>query len=213
MKVALKTGYSQFFEDGGIARLLFAGVIESIHDIVFIAYCEDRIVYANPAAQKRFGYSMTELQGKKSDFITSPMNPSYLTRTIYKETVENGFWQGECLNRTKSGDDFPVYLTTAAVRDHNHRMIALTGIAKDTTYLKQTMLSKQISHEIGNPLTALSSLLQVMQHQFQKEKLPPAGTRDFEKYFNKIFVEIERINQLLKQMQSLHYSYNLEEPK
>jgi len=206
MNFEVNTGDTCFLENTSIAKLLFAGVIEFIHDIVFIADCEDRIVYANPAAQKKFGYSMQEFLGKKSDFITSPLNPS-LAKTIYKETMRKGYWAGECLNRTKAGEDFPVYLTTAAVFDEKHRMIALTGIAKDTSYLKQTILSKQISHEIGNPLAAVSSLVQVLQRRIQKHVCKTSSeTEDFKKYFTSIYVEIERINQLLKQMQTIHYS-------
>ncbi len=121
-------------------RRLFAGVIETIQDIIFIADCEDKIVFANPPALKKFGYKLEEMLGQKSQFIVSPppANPLDMAEKIYNGTLEKGFWKGECFNRAKSGEDFPVFLTTGIVYNEKGEMIALTGIAKDISDLKRT---------------------------------------------------------------------------
>ncbi|MBI2608745.1 MAG: PAS domain S-box protein, partial [Deltaproteobacteria bacterium] len=97
-------------------RFLFAGVVDAVEDIIFVADCEDRIMYANPAALRKFGYTMEEFLGQKSHFFSSPHNPPHITEVILKETLSKGYWKGEVLNRTKDGVDFPVYLTTGVIR-------------------------------------------------------------------------------------------------
>ena len=51
-----------------------AATLESVSDMVFIADLQDRLIYANPAALKKFGYTKKELLGKTGEAIMSPNN-------------------------------------------------------------------------------------------------------------------------------------------
>ena len=213
---------------------LFAGVVETIGDIILIADCEDRIVYANPPALKKFGYTLEEMLGQKSRFIVSPtpVNPPGMAESIYKGTVKKGVWTGECFNRTKSGEDFPVYLTTGIVYNEKGERVALTGVAKDITEIKKTQnnlketaekliatqkqlvnseklaalggLAHGLAHEIGNPISSISSLVQVLSRKLKQEE---GGTHDFQnKLANNLETiqgQVDRVSQILQQMRAL----------
>ena len=65
-------GFDNILNNKLFLRFLFAGVVDAVEDIIFVADCEDRIMYANPAALKKFGYTMDEFLGQKSHFFASP---------------------------------------------------------------------------------------------------------------------------------------------
>ena len=114
-----------------------AATVESISDMVLIADLEDRIVYVNPAAIEKLGYTRQELLGKTSEFFVSPNNPPGLMEHVMKATFAGG-WCGEILNVTKNGHEFTTFLRTAVVRNSDGEPIGLTGISRDITDLKKT---------------------------------------------------------------------------
>ncbi len=224
-------GLDKILSNKLLLKLLFAGVVDSIEDIIFIADCEDRTIYANPAALKRFGYTMQEVLGKKSDFIVSPANPPFMSEMIFEKTLEKGYWKGECLNRTKTGEDFPVFLTTGIIRNEKGEKMALVGVAKDITEIKQTalkleesnkmlqqtqrelvnseklvalgVLSSGLAHEIGNPISSISSLVQLTQRNLKKEKNIFEQAEKMEAQLSGVLKEVERINDILRQMRGV----------
>ncbi len=123
---------------------MLAQAIKSIGECVSITDSADNIIYVNSAFLKTYGYEESELIGKNISLVRSPNNPPEVVSEILPQTLGGG-WQGELLNRRKSGDEFPVSLTTAVVRDENGQPIALISVAQDVTERKRAEEALQMS--------------------------------------------------------------------
>jgi signal transduction histidine kinase len=79
----------------------------------------------------------------------SPNNPAGLDQEIFSRTLAGG-WAGEVLFSRKDGSEYPVFLTTAPVRDEQGKIVALIGIVRDITEhkrLEETIL--RANQELG----------------------------------------------------------------
>jgi two-component system, cell cycle sensor histidine kinase and response regulator CckA len=111
---------------------LLANAMRSIREAVSITDLEDRILLVNDAFCRTFGYTEQELIGKSISIVRSSRNPTEAVTGILPATLAGG-WQGELWNRRKDGSDFPISLSTAAVRDDAGAPVALIGVASDIT--------------------------------------------------------------------------------
>jgi PAS domain S-box-containing protein len=115
---------------------LLAHTMESISEMASITDLEDRFIYVNKAFLQKYGYTADEILGQNVSLLRSAGNPPGLSEQIRVQSRE-GNWQGELLNRTKGGREFPIWLSTTNVCDENGRAMALVGIATDITERKQ----------------------------------------------------------------------------
>jgi two-component system cell cycle sensor histidine kinase/response regulator CckA len=111
---------------------LLAHTLKSVAECVSITDLNDIVVFVNDAFLKTYGYTENEILDKNINIVRSPNNPSEAVRGILAATLAGG-WNGEIMNRTKDGRDFPVSLSTSFVRDEQGQDIALVGIATDIT--------------------------------------------------------------------------------
>src|SRR3989338_6873088 len=115
-----------------------AATLESVSDMVFIADLKDRLIYANPAALKKLGYTKEELLGKTGEAMMSPNNPKELRTEMLKATQESPYcWEVEVINLTKDGQEYTVHLKTALVRNKRGEPIGMTGLSRDITEQKK----------------------------------------------------------------------------
>jgi PAS domain S-box-containing protein len=115
---------------------LLAHALRSANDCICITDVQNHFLYVNKAFGKTYGYAERELIGQHVDLIRSARAPHSMTDAIMAATAEAG-WRGELWNRSKSGREFPVSLTTAQVRDDSGAVIALIGVSSDITERKQ----------------------------------------------------------------------------
>src|SRR3989338_1702394 len=151
-----------------------AATLESVSDMVFIADLQDRLIYANPAALKKFGYTKKELLGKTGEAIMSPNNSKSLRTEMLKATLEPPHgWEGEVINVTKDGQEYTVHLTTALVRNKRGEPIGMTGISRDITDRKK---AQEQLEDYARKLEQANQELREMQGQLVKsEKLAAIG--------------------------------------
>ncbi|HLB59496.1 MAG TPA: PAS domain S-box protein, partial [Bdellovibrionota bacterium] len=149
-----------------------AATIESVSDLIIIADLENKIVYTNPAALQRFGYTSDEMLGQAASIVVPPEQKE-IARELAIKTRTEGHWSGEVVNITKTGDRLHVLLNTAVVRDSNGEILALVGMGKDITNLKQA--EEQI-RTYATELEKVNETLRSTQQQLvQSEKQAALG--------------------------------------
>lgn len=111
---------------------MLASSVKSITECVSITDLEGKFIFVNDAFEKTYGYSREDILGKSISTIRSSRNPLNLKDEIYNSTRSGG-WQGELINRAKSGREFPVYLSTSVLKNDKGETIAHIGVANDIT--------------------------------------------------------------------------------
>ncbi len=115
---------------------MLAQAIKGITECVSITDLNDKVIFVNDAFETIYGYSKEEILGKSILMIRSSSNPSDINTEIIENTAKGG-WQGEIINRSKEGREFPVYLSTSILKNDKGIPVAYIGIASDITERKK----------------------------------------------------------------------------
>ena len=118
------------------SSMLFAHTLESISEIVTITDLNDRFTFVNLAFLKAYGYEREEVLGQHVGMLWSPNNPGGLLREILEQNRSTN-WNGELLNLTKDGREFPISLHTSRIKNDKGEVIGLVGISEDITERKK----------------------------------------------------------------------------
>jgi PAS domain S-box-containing protein len=169
--------------------LRFSNVIQHTINPIQITDAKGRMVYVNPAFETASGYSKEELIGKNPRILNSGKHSREFWSEVWKYILSGKVWVGHLENVRKDGLPFHTELVISPIVDSHGGVIGFLGAHRDITeqkILEQQLVRSQkmesigtlaagLAHEVGNPLTAISSLVQVIertsQDEFAKEKL------------------------------------------
>jgi PAS domain S-box-containing protein len=162
----------------------------------------------NKGAEKIFGYSENEVIGKPSSLLL-PEGSKYVDELyrIQNEVKRNGqYLILETERKTKIGDIINVRLSVSSLPNKNNEYAGRSIIIKDHTEFRRLQaqidqseklavigqIAAGVAHEIGNPLTSISSLVQILQRKSQ------------DSFMNEQFVNIkENIDRITKIVREL----------
>jgi PAS domain S-box-containing protein len=160
---------------------LLAAVVGNCADAIITVDTEGHIQSWNTGAEQIFGYARDEIIGKP---FTVLMLQELIDRGEYEFLQQQTRTQGavrdfETERVTKDGKRLRVAVTRTALHDRFGNWIGTSAIVRDITERKafETQLAHAdrlatmgtmaagLAHEIGNPLAAISSLVQVLQRR------------------------------------------------
>ncbi|HAP36112.1 MAG TPA: hypothetical protein DCQ28_09300 [Bacteroidetes bacterium] len=186
--------------------LRFSEVIHQTANPIQITNPEGKIIYANPAYVNISGYTREELIGNNPSVLNSGKHGKEFWKKVWVKILAGQQWVGQIQNKRKSGELFHTELVISPIVDEQKKVIGFLGAHRDIT--EQKILERQvvrsqkmetfgtlaagIAHEVGNPLTSISSLVQLVQRQssddFVQEKLELAKN------------QINRISKILREL-------------
>lgn len=136
---------------------LLANAVESTEEMISITDCDDRFTFVNKAFQKKYGYTQAEAWGRTPEFLRSPSTSPSTSKEIRRETLKGG-WRGELMNRRKDGTDFPIHLSTSAIKNRKGETVGLVGVARDITEHKLAERRSATFSRLGAELGAATTV-------------------------------------------------------
>lgn len=133
-------------EDGW--HQFLASAVEQSSEGMAIADLEGKLMYVNPSWVEMHGYdSGEELLGKS---LTIFHNKEQLNKDVkpFNQIVKKkGTYTGEVGHVQKDGTPFPTLMTTTLLKDENRKPLAMLGIAKEITSIKNVEMALRESQE------------------------------------------------------------------
>lgn len=201
--------YREYYEDQLEAtKLRYSDIIEHSADAIITIDNDMNIISWNRGAEEILGWERDEIIGEKA----LKLIPEELIELKELECIEfgmkyRGFVQNyETERLTKYGDKKLMNLTESYIRDENDNIVGRSQILRDLTDVKmreeQIQQSERlatvghmaagVAHEVGNPLTAISSLVQVCQRKTDDPFI--------QDQLKKVRDHIQRINKIVRDL-------------
>jgi len=186
--------------------LRFSKAIHFAANPIQITDVEGKMVYVNPAFEKSSGYTKEELLGKNPKILSSNQMPKEYWEKVWNKILSGKVWSGQIENKRKNGT--PIYSSSiiSPILDSDgvtEGFLSVHNDISDNKLLEHDLacfqrlgsigtLAAGIAHEIGNPLTSISSIAQLLQKTTNDENL-------IEK-LNLIRNQINRISNIIRQL-------------
>jgi PAS domain S-box-containing protein len=112
-------------------------VVEYSREAIISSTPEGLITSWNPAAERLFGYSRTEILDKSVELLSPEDRTGEMTDILARIREGQPVVRCETVRVRKDGTAFPSWLTVSPIRDVDGRVIGASTIAHDEIELRQ----------------------------------------------------------------------------
>lgn len=145
------------------ALQLDAQVLAHTREGVIVTDAENRIIMVNRGFERITGYRAEQVLGKNPSLLRSDHQNADTYQDMWVFLQTNDYWQGEILNRRRSGELYPGRLSISTIRDEQGRVHRHIGILTDITREKRAREHIDfLAHY--DPLTRLPNRARLEQH-------------------------------------------------
>lgn len=160
-----------------------AALIDKAHDAILVQDLNGKIAYANPSAERIYGWKLAELQRPAaSDEMFSP--DAEAVRAARSAVLKSGEWNGELRQQTKSGHIVIVASRWTLIRDEQGEPNVLLLINSDITDKKELeaqflrtqrmntigTLAGGMAHDLNNALAPILMGVQLLRRKANDEE-------------------------------------------
>jgi PAS domain S-box-containing protein len=160
-----------------------AALIDKAHDAILVQALDGRVLYANPSAERLYGFTLTQLQnnGAARDIFLPDATAAAGAR---EAALARGEWNGELRQQTASGQIITVSSRWTLIRDDSGQPQALLVINGDITKKKQLeaqflrtqrmntigSLAGGMAHDLNNALAPVLMGVQLLRRKSNDEE-------------------------------------------
>lgn len=126
-----------------------ATIFDSAHDSIMITDQNNMIISVNKAFEETTGYKSDEVVGKSPRILRSGKHDEGFYSNLWYTLENDGAWDGEIWNKTKSGTIYPEWLSIKVNTDTNGNIQNYIAIFSDMSEIKsyQKQLQFEINHD------------------------------------------------------------------
>ncbi|MCP4728314.1 MAG: PAS domain S-box protein, partial [bacterium] len=180
--------------------------IEQAFDSIVITDIKGKITYVNPAFESITGYSKEEVVNKNPRLLKSGKQSYEFYMEMWQRITSGKIWQGDMINRKKSGDLYYEEMSIAPVKNENDEIINFIAIKRDVSDKKELenklgRLRREhtafMRHELNNMITPVKGFADILSST--EENLDDKQ----KSYVDKIRISSERIIHLIDSLKQL----------
>jgi two-component system, cell cycle sensor histidine kinase and response regulator CckA len=182
-------GLAVYFQDVTASReselhlLQQAELLDRAQDAIIVRDLEHRVVYWNASAERLYGWSREEVQGRVVSDLLYADQDAY--RRASEAVLSEGEWTGELEHRTKAGGTVPVEGRWSLIRNEDGEPVRILGINTDVTERKRLMtqflraqrmesigtLAGGIAHDLNNVLAPILLSIGILREEIDDPDL------------------------------------------
>lgn len=151
--LAIKLDITEYVEQN-MKLAQAASVFENTEEAIIIADAKGKVTSINSAFTNIYGYSLEEVQGKNLNLLHSGLQDTAFYTHMWKQIHEQGLWRGKIINKTKTGENIPVWTTIKKITDHHGHVVNYTAIQTDLREIESSQ-AKADYLAYHDPLTGL----------------------------------------------------------
>lgn len=108
-----------------------ATVFENTEEAIIITDAKSKIVSVNSAFTNIYGYKLNEIKGKDLSFLHSGVHDKNFYKDLWYQLINDGIWKGKFVNKTKAGENIPVWTTIKQIKNDNGDIVNYTAVQTD----------------------------------------------------------------------------------
>ena len=186
---------------------LFYNAFQGSTDGIILTDLDARIIDVNGAFLEIYGYSYDEVIGQRTAILRSGKTTDAIYEKMWNEIKLTGNWAGQIINRHKSGDEIPVWLSITSITERD-KTVGYMGVEFDMRKQQELerriiqserlaiigQMAAKVAHEVRNPLSSISLNAELLgdELRYTAEGISTEG----ETLLKAIMDEVERVTNL-----------------